>query len=98
MISWFTDWIYSVVYSGPARNAPNDGINIKKYIEEKPPNIKTITPDELTSIIVKLHKIEPNSHKPTPYISPIMNEFQTVFNIGCLNYLEQKRKSRTHQP
>jgi hypothetical protein len=40
MFEWIKNYIYYTIYSGPARNAPNDGVDIKKFIENRPPNIK----------------------------------------------------------
>jgi len=54
MLQWIKDYIYYTIYSGPARNAPNNGINIKKFIEDKPPDIKLITGDDLVQAKNKL--------------------------------------------
>lgn len=92
MLTWISELLYSVVYAGPARNAPNSGINIKKYIEEKPPDVVSITKDDLEK--VKLTKVETNNDRPKHYISPMMAEFQTVFDMGCHNFLEKKKQRR----
>lgn len=54
MLAWIKDYLYYKIYSGPARNAPHDGINIKKYIEEKPPDVKLISQQELLEAKNKL--------------------------------------------
>ncbi len=90
MISWITDWLYTV-YSGPARNAPNNGVNIKKYIDEKPPDVKTITSEDVKEALNNLKPISA-TEKPMIYTSPLMNEFNTVFTMGYKNYFEQKKK------
>ncbi len=90
MLSWITDWLYTV-YSGPARNAPNNGVNIKKYIEEKPVDIKTITSQDVKEALDNLKPVGP-IEKPRNYTSPLMNEFNTVFTMGYKNYFENKKK------
>jgi|SRR6516162_5034219 hypothetical protein len=129
MLSWFTNYFYTW-YSGPARNAPNDGINIKKFIESKPADIKLIavhdltdvknklkpvdttktittyfciTPKELQQTKLKLHNtkqtnksfifdtIQPHFEK-NKNLTPLMQEFNTVFELGYKNYFEQKKK------
>jgi len=56
MLSWITNYFYTW-YAGPARNAPNDGINIKKLIESKP-DLKLLAVDELTKTKNNLKKVE----------------------------------------
>ena len=92
MISWISEWLYAI-YSGPARDAPNNGVNIKKYIEDKPPDIKTITCDDVKEAIDKLKPVTIKD-KPLIYTSPLMAEFNTVFDMGYKNYF-QKKKSKT---
>ena len=91
MISWISEWLYAI-YSGPARNAPNNGVNIKKYIEQKPPDINTITSDDVKEAIDKLKPVVVID-KPLgyTYTSPLMAEFNTVFTMGYKNYFEKKK-------
>lgn len=90
MLHWIVDWFYTT-YSGPARNAPNAGHDIKKFIESKPPEITLISPDDINKVIQNLNKI-PEIEKPTSFPgSPLMTEFNNVFNIGYKNYFEQKK-------
>lgn len=61
MLAWIKNYIYDTFYSGPARNAPCDGINIKKFIDEKPPDIKLISSNEL---LEAKNKLKPKSDEP----------------------------------
>ncbi len=93
MFAWITEWFYTVYsgpVSGPARNAPNNGVNIKKYIEEKPPEVKIITDDEVQQALENLKPI-PIVDKPVNYTSPLMAEFNNVFAMGYKTYFEKKK-------
>lgn len=96
MFSWITEWFYTVYSSptitGPARNAPNNGLDIKKYIEEKPPDIKMITSDDVKEQLEKLKPVVHNE-KASVYTSPLITEFNEVFNVGYKEYF-QKKKSK----
>ena len=120
MISWISDWIYTIIYSGPARNAPNDGKNIKQILEQKPPDINAITANDLLYLKEKLKKVEEvpkkedyymkplakdlklaktklnkvttNDLRAPFYTSPLLNEFNTVFNMGYMQYLSAKKQ------
>lgn len=90
MFNWIVDWLYST-YSGPARNAPNSGHDIKKFIENKPPEVTLISSDDINNVIKKLNKV-PEIEKPTSFpSSPLMTEFHNVFNMGYKNFFEQKK-------
>ena len=92
MFAWVTNWLYTV-YSGPARNAPNNGVNIKKFIEEKPPEIKTITQEDIVEALDHLKPVQ-QIQKPVVYSSPLMEEFNTVFNLGYKEYFEKRKSSK----
>lgn len=91
MFAWLASWFYTTDYSGPARNAPNNGVSIKKYIEEKPQEVNIITQEDIINAKNKLHKVEPNN-KSTIYKSPLLQEFDQVFQMGYQTYFEAKRK------
>ncbi len=97
MFSWITEWFYTVYSSptitGPARNAPNNGLDIKKYIEEKPPDVKMITSDDVKGQLGKLKPVVP-IEKANVYTSPLITEFNQVFDLGYKTYF-QKKKSKT---
>lgn len=88
------NWFYSNYIYGPARNAPNNGVEIKKFVDSKPTEVKTITEQDLTTAISKLNKIEVNSNKSPVYTSPLLKEFDEVFNMGYKNYFEQLKLKR----
>jgi hypothetical protein len=91
MFAWLASWFYTTDYSGPARNAPNEGLDIKKYIEEKPPEVKIITQEDIINAKNKLHKVEPNN-KSSIYKSPLLKEFDNVFAVGYKIILKQEEK------
>lgn len=82
------NWFYTTYIYAAARNAPNNGVDIKKFIESKPVEIKTISQNDLTSAIAKLKSPLP-AEKPTVYSSPLIKEFGEVFEMGYKNYFEQ---------
>ena len=93
MFSWITEWfytVYSTPVTGPARNAPNNGVDIKKYIDEKPLEVKIISTQDVQEALIKLKPI-PLVEKPSKYTSPLIAEFNKVFDMGYQNYFEQKK-------
>lgn len=93
MFSWITEWFYTYTtpVTGPARNAPNNGVDIKKYIEDKPLEVKMITCEEVKDALEKLKPVV-NNEKPAIYTSPLIAEFNQVFDMGYKNYFEKKKK------
>lgn len=94
MFAWLASWFYDPVYSGPARNAPNAGIDIKKFIENKSPEINLISEKDIIEVKNKLIPTE-LQEKPSHYVSPLMNELNNVFNSGYKNYFETKKSKTT---
>lgn len=90
MFSWIVEWLYTPFQYNAARNAPNNGVNIKKYIEEKPPEVKIITSKEIIETLEHL-KPTPTIDRPVVYTSPLMAEFNQVFDMGYKNYFEKKK-------
>ena len=93
MYAWLQSWFYAPVLSGPARNAPCAGIDIKKFIEEKAPEVNIITQNDIVEAKRNLVHVEPKNTF-TPYTSPLIAEFNTVFEMGYKNFFE-KKKSRS---
>ena len=93
MFSWITEWFYtySTPVTGPARNAPNNGVDIKKYIDEKPVDVIIITCADVKEAKENLKPVV-NVEKPTNYTSPLIAEFNQVFEMGYKNYFDQKKK------
>lgn len=90
MIAWLSSWFYSPVISGPARNAPCAGIDIKKFIEAKAPEMTFITESDIVNAKKSLVHVEQKQTSVT-YTSPLMAEFNSVFEMGYKNYLERKK-------
>jgi hypothetical protein len=95
MISWITSFIYNTIYSGPARNAPNDGINIKKYIDEKPPEVKLISGDDLIQIKQQLKKVEEQPIKTMSFFS--ISQKDLLQAKSKLNKVNQKHTIEDNQ-
>lgn len=89
MFYWIVDWFYGS-YSGPARNAPNSGHDIKKFIENKPPEVTLISPEDINNVIQKLNKV-PEIEKSSFSATPLMTEFNNVFSMGYKQYFEEKK-------
>lgn len=90
MLSWLSSWFYSPVLSGPARNAPCAGIDIKKFIETKAPEMTFISQSDIVNAKKSLVHVEQHA-TPTVYTSPLMAEFNNVFEMGYKNYFEKKK-------
>lgn len=90
MINWIYEWLYSSVAYAPARNAPNEGVDIKKFIESKPDDVVMISAEEINHVKQKLNKI-PEVQKTSFTGTPLIEEFNTVFSMGYKNYFEQKK-------
>lgn len=88
MFSWVTNWWSSESFTGPARNAPNQGINIKYLFDQRPKQVIVVTDDQIKSIMAGLKKIEPNSTPPESQDTPIMKELDDVFKRGNKNFFE----------
>lgn len=56
MFSWITSWWSSSAISGPARNAPNEGKNIKEIIDQKPAEVSILTQEEIIAVKNNLRK------------------------------------------
>lgn len=96
MLSWITSW-WSTSFSGPARNAPDGGKNIKVVLAQKPIHIKTITSDQLLERISVLKPTIINSNPPISNKSPMMKEIDLVnaegYKIFFIKLREKKIKS-----
>lgn len=94
MFNWITSWWTNGLLSGPARNAPNDGVGIKELIAQKPPQVVSVTDSDLKQAIDNLKKAEINlisfvSDKP-----PVLLELHKVFGTGNKDFfsvIKQKR-------
>lgn len=80
MLQWIKDYIYYTIYSGPARNAPNDGVNIKKFIENKPSDVKLISGQDLLEAKNKLKTNDNSLIKVNTFFSVTPKE---LINVKC---------------
>jgi hypothetical protein len=93
MLNWIYDWFSGSLFY-PARNAPNDGHDIKKFIENKPQEVHLISSDDITKIKNSLHKTDV-PERPTSFPgSPLMMEFDSVFQMGYKNFFEKRKSSQ----
>jgi hypothetical protein len=56
MFSWISSWWSTSAISGPARNAPNEGKNIKEIISQKPAEVSILTQEEIIAVKNNLRK------------------------------------------
>lgn len=93
MFSWVTSFWSKTHVSGPARNAPNNGENIKTIIDNKPPTVVSVTQKEIENTIKNLRKTVINEpYKSAP--SSLELELASVFELGNSNYFELMRIKR----
>lgn len=94
MLAWITNWWSSNNFSGPARNAPNDGKKIKSLFDQRPKQVIIITSDEIKTAISKLKKVDKiNTQKSTN--NPMFEELYSVFQKGIKNYFNDLKHTRS---
>lgn len=94
MLSWVTSWWSSGTFTGPARNAPNNGVDIKKFFDQRPKQVITVTSVEIQTTLKGLKKAETNAVPPASNKPPIMKEFDSVFDQGYKEYFVVLKKQR----
>lgn len=67
MLSWITSF-WSTQPVGPARNAPNDGVGIKKIIENKPAQVVLLSNED---VVNKLNSLKPIPERAPPSFAPL---------------------------
>ena len=92
MLGWVGSWWSVGSFTGPARNAPNDGINIKKLFDQRPKQVITLSEAEVKQELKKLRPTKINAVPPLTHKPPIMQEFEDVFANGYKNYFEARKK------
>ena len=95
MLDWVGSWWSAGSFTGPARNAPNDGINIKKLFDQRPKQVISLTEAEVKQELKKLRPTKINAVPPLSHKPPIMQEFEDVFANGYKNYFESRKKRLT---
>jgi hypothetical protein len=93
MFEWVSLWWTNKSLSGPARNAPNDGKNIKELIEQKPDTVLLVSQSEINNIRNKLKKTVQNEPYKTE-TPKLFLDLNKVFQQGNDKYFENIRKKR----
>lgn len=74
MFSWLFSYTF---FSGPARNAPNDGVNIREVLSKV--SVSGPSQEVVVETLNKLKKVEVNKDRPQFYRSPLLRELDEVF-------------------
>lgn len=97
MLAWVSSLWLSEGFSGAARNAPNNGINIKTLFDQRPKQVMTVSEEEVRETLKSLKKTVINAVPPLSQKPPIMAEFDEVFTMGHKEYFERKRLNRLNK-
>lgn len=81
-------------FTGPARNAPNEGINIKTVLQQQLSQVIVVSGDDLSKVINRLRKTKINANPPPSHEVPIHQELKNIFEGGKSLYFESIRKKR----
>lgn len=79
--------------TGPARNIPFTGINIKSFFDQKPKQVIIVGSDEIQHTLSQLRKTIVNKDRPIFAKSALMQDFDRVFENGYKTYLNRLPKS-----
>jgi len=82
------------VSAGPARNAPNDGKDIKTLFIQQPKRFIVLTTSEINVIRQGLRKTVINQYPPKLRKKPIIAELDSVFEQGNYTYFDSLRTRR----
>lgn len=77
-------------FYGPARNAPNQGLNIKATLTQAPILVIPITQADLRTLISKLRPTKINANPPIQVDRPGLAALKSVFEQGTLEYLKSR--------
>ena len=90
--NWVSSWWSVGSFTGPARNAPNNGIDIKKLFDQRPKQVILLSADEVKQELKKLRPTKINAIPPISNRPPIMQEFDNVFNQGYKQFFEARKQ------
>lgn len=76
-------------FPGPARNAPNNGKDIKTTIKQFNKQIIVLTDSDLVNIKQKLRKTVINENPPSFHKRPLLIELDTVFDKGGIKHINK---------
>lgn len=94
MLGWVSSWWSVGSFTGPARNAPNNGIDIKKLFDQRPTQVILLSETEVKQELKKLRPTKTNAVPPLSTKPPLMQEFDDVFNKGYKDYFEARKNKR----
>ena len=94
MLNWVSSWWSVGSFTGPARNAPNNGIDIKKFFDQRPTQVISLSAEEVKQELSKLRPTKINAIPPLCVKPPLMAEFDNVFNTGYKEYFEARKRKR----
>lgn len=98
IMSWlFTGLWSNTFFAGPARNAPDNGINVKELLKSAPPTCGLVSAEQVQEIKSALKPITPNK----PYVSPkppLIADFDRVFSMGIDRYFDELKRRQNNPP
>ncbi len=96
IMSWlFTGLWSNTFFAGPARNAPDNGINVKELLKTAPPTCGLVSAEQVQEIKSALKPITPNK----PYVSPkppLIADFDRVFSMGIERYFDELKRRQNN--
>ncbi|MEM2986597.1 MAG: hypothetical protein QXV60_00650 [Nitrososphaerota archaeon] len=87
MLSWLSNWWSAGTFSGPARNAPNQGKNIKSLFDQRPKHVIIVSDTEIKKALSNLKKTEVNQNSKD-YENPLFKELYKIFEKGYKEYFK----------
>jgi len=95
MLSWVSSWWVqpSSAVVGPARNAPNGGIDIRKFFEQKATQVMLVSEDEIVAQRNALRKTIINERPPLSQRPRLFEELDQIFQMGYKAHFEARRKA-----
>jgi len=81
-------------FTGPARNAPNNGKNIKVVFETRSSHMIIITESDIKNVLSGLRKTKINENPPATELKPLEKELRGVFECGNQKYFDSIRMKR----
>ncbi|CAH6420357.1 Hypothetical protein HVR_LOCUS1172 [uncultured virus] len=94
MLAWVSSLWLSGSFTGPARNAPNNGIDIKKLFDQRPTQVITVSEEVVKTTLKGLRKTVTNAVPPLSNKPPLMKEFEDVFSTGYKDFFIRQKEAR----
>lgn len=94
ILGWFSSLWTSEYFTGPARNAPNQGRNIKALFDQRPKQVINVSQEQIQSIKSSLKPTIINEIPPIKNPNPTIKELNNVYDIGPSEFLAQIRAKR----